>query len=1051
MIAPLALFLIVIGYVLLLFALAYYAEIRETAGRSLINNPYIYSLSLAVYCTSWTFYGSVGLAATSGLAFLPIYLGPTLMVALWPILLKKVVRIVKANRITTIADFIGYRYGKSLALSVLATLVAVLGIIPYLGLQIKSIISTFVIITGKVEWAANAGLIITVLLGLFIIIFGVRRLDLSERHGGLVFAIACESIVKLTAFVLVGAFVTWGLFEGVTDISERIQSSGYTAKLMFGAEGGTNYTEWLAVSVLGMLGILFLPRQFHMAVIENNHEDHIDKAVWLFPLYLLLVTLFVLPIAFGGLLLQGSHYNPDYFVLTLPLAHGSSTLTVLAFIGGFSAATGMLIVEVLALSTMVMNSVIIPGSYKFHGLPGFSAIVLTTKRLVVLAIVFLGYLFTITIGGQESLVTLGLKSFEAVALFAPAFLFGLYWKGGNKYGAMAGLSGGFVVWLYTAIIPPLLQAGLLDQGGPIGTMTACPFLNPAVLFGIKGLGTSAHTLFWSMLVNVLLYCGVSLFTRQSKEEELQAVLFTESYAMATGLGHRVSYALPDIEHILARFMGAAEVARIVEGFLVRRKKNRNELRSQDLFELRVEAEKALAGSIGPSLASAVFENRFVLTEPEKKEIAESMERVTESLRLSRQELAEANKELQKRLEMEMLLATISTRFINLTPGQLQGGIDEALAEVGRFSGFDRAYVAVLSSGAMKIERIYEWCADGVAARSDVLCTLPLSSCPWLMGQLAGFEHVLVTRVTALPPAAGPEKAFLEGQGIRGCLLIPMVYGDSLFGVLGFDSISRDVEWKKEEIALLMLLGMTFVHAIVRTRVMEELERSNRELQQFAYVASHDLQEPLRKVITFGDRLKAHCAAALDERGQDYLHRMQNASLRMRQLIEDLLAYSRVTTKGNPMETVNLGEVVRHVLSDLDQAIVEAGARVEVGDLPEVEADKAQMGQLFQNLIANAIKYHQAGVAPQAVVSGRVAPDGTVAEILVRDNGIGFDEKYLDRIFLPFQRLHTREEYKGTGIGLAICKKIVERHGGAISAKTSPGRGATFVVTLPVTR
>ena len=1051
MIAPLTLFLIVMAYVLLLFALAYYAEAREAMGRSLVNNPYVYSLSLAVYCTSWTFYGSVGRAATSGLAFLPIYLGPTIMVALWPIILKKVVRIAKANRITTIADFIGYRYGKSLALSVLVTVVAVLGIIPYLGLQIKSIISTFVIITGKGEWATGAGLFITAMLGLFTIVFGARRLDLSERHGGLVFAIACESIVKLTAFLLVGAFVTWDLFDGFADISARIGASEYGAKLVLGSEGATSYGEWLAVSVLGMFGILLLPRQFHMAVVENNHEDHIASAVWLFPLYLLLITLFVLPIAFGGLLLKGDEYNPDYFVLSLPFAHGNCNLAVFAFLGGFSAATGMLIVEVLAISTMVMNSVIMPGIYKFHTLSGFSAMVLNTKRLVVLVIVFLGYLFTVTVGGQESLVSLGLKSFEAVALFAPAFLGGLYWKGGNKYGAMAGLGAGFVVWSYTTIIPPLLKAGLLARSGPIGLLTTSPYLDPAALFGIRGLGVSAHTLFWSMLINVLLYFGVSLFTRQSKEEALQALVFAESYELTAGLGHRVSYAINDIENILIRFLGQAEVVRMVQGFLRRKKKDRDELLSQDLFELRNEAEKVLAGSIGPSLASVVFADRFVLTELEQKEIAASMEQMTESLRLSRQDLAEANMELKNRVEMEMLLASISTRFINLTPAQLQVAIDSALAEVGRFTGFDCAYAVVCASGMAKIEQAYEWCMPGLASPVEALRAIPLTSLAWFMGRLGGLQNVIVPRVTELPPEAGFEREFLEGLGIHACLLIPMVHGDQLFGFLGFDSLSREADWGEEEISLLMLLGMTFVHAIMRTRVMEELERSNRELQQFAYVASHDLQEPLRKVIAFGDRLKTRCAGGLDEKGADYLERMQNAATRMRQLIEDLLTYSRVTTRGNPMEEVNLDEVVAGVLSDLEQAIGECGAVVEVAALPRVEADRTQMGQLFLNLIANAIKYRQAAASPRVVISGCLLPGGTMAEILVRDNGIGFDEKYLDRIFLPFQRLHTREEYSGTGIGLAVCKKIVERHGGTITARTAPGHGATFVVTLPVAR
>ncbi len=366
MFAPYNLFFIVLGYLMLLFAAAYYAEKKEKTGRSVVNNPYIYSLSLAVYCTSWTFYGSVGKAATSGLSFLTTYLGPTLMAAIWLVVLKKVVRLAKANRITTVSDFIGSRYGKSLFLSALVTMVAVVGIAPYIGLQIKAIISTFTIISGETKGSAAAGLFITFILGIFAIIFGARRLDSSERHGGLVFAIAFESIVKLIAFFAVGIFVTYGLFDGFGDIFDRIKNSEHSALLFLGAGTGTHYFEWFALLFLSMMAIMFLPRQFQMAVVENYDESHITKAAWLFPLYLFLINIFVLPIAFGGLLLGGTEKMADYFVLTLPLNSGEKYLSLFVFIGGFSAATGMVIVEALALSTMVMNSIIMPTIVKFH-------------------------------------------------------------------------------------------------------------------------------------------------------------------------------------------------------------------------------------------------------------------------------------------------------------------------------------------------------------------------------------------------------------------------------------------------------------------------------------------------------------------------------------------------------------------------------------------------------------------------------------------------------------------------------------------------------------
>jgi PAS domain S-box-containing protein len=645
MFLPYNLFAIVLAYLFLLFAVAYYAEKKEKTGRSIVNNPYIYSLSLAVYCTSWTFYGSVGKAATSGLSFLTIYLGPTLMAALWMVVLRKVVRLAKANRITSLSDFIGSRYGKSLSLSSLVTIIAVIGITPYIGLQIKAIITTFTIISGETTGSAAAGLFITFVLGVFAIIFGARSLDASERHGGLVFAIAFESIVKLAAFLLVGFYVTYSLFDGFGDILGRIKDSEHSVLLFLGAGTGTEYPEWMSLLFLSMMAIMFLPRQFQMAVVENYDEKHIAKASWLFPLYLFLINIFVLPIAFGGLLLGGTGKMADYFVLTLPLNNGNRYLSLFAFIGGFSAATGMVIVETLALSTMVMNSIIMPALIKFHEAPKFPAVVLNIKRLIILSIVYLGYLFASSIAEFYSLVDIGLKSFEAVSIFAPAFFLGLYWKRGTKAGAAAGLIAGFVVWFYTLIIPALIKAGLVSEMGAIGALMNSEFLNPHSLFGIKALGKWGNSLFWGMLFNLIAYVGVSVFTKQSKEEEIQSLVFVESYERVKELAHGSSYTVRDIEDILTQYIGRPEAREVAQGFLSRKNKKADELSSQELFELRDEAEKTLSGAIGSSMAAIIFEDKLVLTEKERGELSESIRHITESLRFSRQELADANRNL----------------------------------------------------------------------------------------------------------------------------------------------------------------------------------------------------------------------------------------------------------------------------------------------------------------------------------------------------------------------------------------------------------------------
>jgi len=724
MFAPYNVFFILLSYLLLLFGIAWVAERQERRGRSLVNNPYVYSLSLAVYCTSWTFYGSVGRAATSGLSFLTIYLGPTLMASLWMVVLARIVRIAKANRITTISDFLGFRYGKSLLLSGLVAAVAVVGVIPYIGLQIKAIISTFEIISHEPRGGAAMGLVITLFLGGFAIIFGARRLDSSERHGGLVFAVAFESLVKLLAFLLVGAFVTYGVFDGFGDIFARIGRTPFAGLRTFESGGGTAYTEWFALLALSMMAILFLPRQFQMAVVENCDERHLKKAAWLFPLYLFLINIFVLPIAFAGLLLTGSGRGADYFVLSIPLGQGMKYLSLMVFLGGFSAATSMVIVESLALSTMTMNSIVMPALIGFHEHRRFPVFILAIKRLIILGVVYLGYLFAVSIGEFYSLVDIGLKSFEAVALFAPAFLLGLFWKRGSRAGAIAGLTAGFAVWFYTLIIPALFRAGILTDSGALGRLSSSGMLNPNGLFGVHSLGKWGNSLFWSTLLNLGLYVGISLAVRPSREEEIQALLFVESDDRARELPLGASFSAADIEGILAQYVGADQARGVIEDFLAQRTTPGAELSVQELRALRVEAERVLSGAIGSSLSSIIFEDKLVLSEKERAELSSSLQQITASLRVSRQELAQTNLALSYLQEFSAnIIESAPVGITSIDPAlrvnYWNRGM-EALAGIGREAALDHP-----------VDRLLPWLPRellrGGAQREEVVQT-PAQQC-----------------------------------------------------------------------------------------------------------------------------------------------------------------------------------------------------------------------------------------------------------------------------------------------------------------------------------
>ena len=569
--------LLVVGasfaYLLLLFAVASFGDWRAAQGRSIIANPWTYALSLAVYCTAWTYFGSVGRAASGGIWFLPIYLGPTLAMTLGWLVVRKMIRIAKTYRITSIADFIGSRYGKSPLLAGLVTLIAVVGIVPYIALQLKAVSAGYGLLTAsslselpvQVHWAQDSTFYMALALAGFTMVFGARHLDSAERHEGLVAAIAFESVVKLIAFLAVGLFVVYGLFNGLTDVFARAHAVPDLARLLRLEQGGSfAWTQWFAMTLLSMFSVIFLPRQFQVMVVENVRESHLRRAVWVFPLYLLAINLFVLPIALGGLLYFGpGQMNADNFVLSLPLAAGQPALALFAFIGGLSAATGMVIVETIAVSTMVCNELVMPlllrtRHFRSEAEHDLTRVLLLIRRAAILGVLVLGYVYFHLAGEAYALVSIGLISFAAVAQFAPAVLGGLYWKGATRRGALVGLLAGFLMWCYTLMLPSLAKSGWLPDAFLTQGLLGLSWLQPEHLFGLQGLDNLTHSLFWSLLVNIGAYVGLSLWRAPNGQEASQALLFVDVFERTTTarpVFWRGRATVPDLLRLCERFMG----------------------------------------------------------------------------------------------------------------------------------------------------------------------------------------------------------------------------------------------------------------------------------------------------------------------------------------------------------------------------------------------------------------------------------------------------------------------------------------------------------------
>ncbi len=682
-------------YLGLLFAIAQFVDKRADTNRPITRNPYIYTLSIAVYCTSWTFYGSVGLAANQGLDFLPIYLGPTLVFVLWSIIWVKIIRICKVHRITSIADFIASRYGKRAGLGGLVTVIAVVGTMPYISLQLKSIATSFRILVSSSETALltapsdpiffiDTTLIVAVALALFAILFGTRHIDASEHHEGLVAAIAFESVVKLVAFLAVGFFVTYGLYNGFSDLFSKAQEKDLSGLFTVSTDG--DYSLWMTMTLLSMAAIICLPRQFYITAVENPDESYLRKATWLFPLYLLVINIFVLPIALAGRLhFDGQAADADMFVLTVPLFHDQGILALIAFVGGLSAATSMVIVAAIALSTMVCNDLIMPLLLRWKVLnidknDDLTGLLLTIRRVSILLVLILGYVYYLIASESYSLVTIGLVSFAAAAQFAPAIIGGIFWKGASYRGALTGLALGFAVWLYTLLLPSFAQSGWL----PISFIEDGPWnitlLKPYALFGMDGFDRLTHALFWSMLVNIGAYWLVSLVSQQTAIERIQGTLFVDVF------GHtddekdsrywRGSATIADLQQLVGRFVGGPRVAEAFNSFAASRNINLRKSQSADATMLDF-AEKMLAGAIGSATArvmmGSVVKGEIVSLDEVYRILDETSQVIEYSHRLEQKsaELEQATAQLRNANERLKELDSLKDHFLSMVSHELR--------------------------------------------------------------------------------------------------------------------------------------------------------------------------------------------------------------------------------------------------------------------------------------------------------------------------------------------------------------------------------------------
>ena len=1019
-----------LGYVGLLFAVAYYGDrLAKARGRAKAK-PVIYALSLAVYCTSWTFYGSVGLAAKTGYDFLPIYIGPILMFALgWP-LLRRVIRISKSHSITSIADFIAARYGKSQTLAAAVTVIAAIGTLPYIALQLKAVSTSFAVLISYPSVAmpphsspvsAYTALAVALLLSLFAILFGTRHIDATEHNEGMILAIAFESVVKLIAFVTVGAFVTWGMFGGFGDLASRVVAEPSLRRVFLSSVDGT---AWVTMTGLALTAILCLPRQFHVMVVENTDQRDLYKAAWLFPLYLFAINIFVIPIAIAGLSSFPSGVDADMFVLALPIAARHEMLAVLAFVGGLSAATGMVIVCSVAISNMISNDLVMPIVLQGRRLGlaergDMGKLILRIRRVAIIGIMLLGYCYYRLIGDSLALASIGLLSFAAIAQFAPPLIGGLVWHGANLKGALTGVVAGFLIWAYTLLLPSLVQSGWapseLLEHGPFGIA----LLRPQQLFGFH-FDPLTHGVFWSLLANVGCLVAISYLTTARVIERIQANTFIDvdsAHGQFTAQTWNGSIRVAELASVVARYLGLDRVQRSFAEFGVPSGPDGwGELDAD--FQLVRRAENLLASAIGAPSARLVM---ALALERQNLGIAGAMQLLddaTTAIQYNRDLLQSTLENVRQGISVfdrDLRLVCWNRQFrdlLDLPPSLLRGGV--TLEEIVRFKAERGEY------GHGDIERI-------VAERLDLF-----------VGDSETAFHFQRPNGMVLDIRTSP----MPGGGYA------TTYSEVTEHVQAATQLAAANELLEQRVrertAELTALNIELNRAKVTA------EEANLGKTRFLAAASHDLLQPLNAARLYVSSLMEHqmrARNAADDTNRALARKVDTSLGAVEEILGALLDISRLDAgkllpERQDMQLGDLFEALRVEFAPLaerkglDLRVVATGV--------VVNSDRRLLRRILQNLLSNAIRYTPAG----KVLMG-VRLQGTQVLVEVHDTGGGIPVEKQNLVFKEFQRFAVVPgAEQGLGLGLSIVDRIARVLDHPVRFRSEPGQGTAFTVRLP---
>jgi Na+/proline symporter/signal transduction histidine kinase/ActR/RegA family two-component response regulator len=1015
------------AYIATLFGVAWYGDRQAAQGRPplpfLWRSGIFFALTLTVYNTTWSYYGSVGRASTGGFDFLPIYIGPTVALLLGHRMLRKAITVVKAQNITSIADFLAGRYGKSQGLAALVTLTALISLLPYIALQLKALGSSFDGLTGQAGsrsdpiWSDTA-FAVTVAMAAFSILFGVRHIHAKEHHRGLMLAIVFEGIVKLAAFIAVGVFIMLGLPEGPVELFQIAARQPELARLL---DPDFFAPTWFSNSLIAFFAFFCMPHKFHVLMVENEDSRHLRPAALIFPAYLLIFSLFIVPIALSGLMLVGQGtLNPDTFVLALPLRLGSPEIALLAFIGGLSAGTGMVIMSVVALSTMVCNDVVMPLLLRrasFRQGRDLTRVLLFIRRAAIILILLLAFLTYRLIGENYALTTIGLMSFVAVAQFGPSFLGALYWRRATRAGAVAGIVGGLLVWAYTLLLPAIVLLRYADlsflQTGPWGV----EFLSAHALFGLGELDAISHATFWSLTVNSVLYILVSRLTRPSVMEQAQAKAYVEAAPHPEPLRPRIwsiLTRLTDLRAIATRYLGEEAGGEAFDRFIAARYPQAEPFYREGVADLEAVrfTEHLLAGAIGSASARVVMAasvKRRSLSRGDARLMLDQASQVIGSQADLLRGTIDSVRQGICVLDADLTVLVWNKRFVDLLdfpPSLVRVGMP--MAELVRFNTARREYAAGDIDALLvnRFDDITDWPYRHERRRPD---------------------GTVIELLTDLMPGGGYVTTYTD-------------ITERHLAAARLQEINESLEVRVRE----------------RTEALQaakaEAERANSSKTSFLAAASHDLMQPLNAARLFTTALGERLADGNTASAQDMVQNIGASLQSVEHLLSALLDISALEAGAMRAQKRDfaLGPLLALLAVEVEALAADRPAhrRLRVRAVPtlaRVQTDPDLLRRILQNFLTNAVRY-----TPRGTVLMGCRNRGDAVRIEVWDTGIGIPEERQQEIFQEFRRLapNADEGPTGLGLGLAIVERIARGLDHAIEVRSVLGRGSCFAVTVP---